>query len=95
MGYELNRLMNQFGVSRPTMAYAGTAAPAAPAALADGATPEQQAAFNTAQMNYGAQRLPTMQTVRCLTSTRLNFKAGLKTPRCTRRLNFRPDLRLG
>lgn len=56
MGYELNRLMGQFGVSRPSLAYSGTAIPVAPAALAADATAEQRTAFDTAQANYGTQK---------------------------------------
>lgn len=56
MGYELNRLMNQFGVSTPTLSYSGTARPVTPAALAADATAEQRTAFDTAQANYGTQK---------------------------------------
>lgn len=56
MGYELNRLMGQFGVSRPSLAYSGTAIPVAPAALAADATAEQKTAFDTAQANYGTHK---------------------------------------
>lgn len=56
MGFELNRLMNQFGVSTPTLSYSGTARPVAPAALAADATAEQRTAFDTAQANYGKQK---------------------------------------
>lgn len=56
MGYELNRLMGQFGVSRPSLAYSGTVIPVAPAALAADATAEQKTAFDTAQANYGTHK---------------------------------------
>lgn len=50
MGYELNKLMRQFGVSTPgTAAYSGPAAPVIPvmpAALREGATDEERAAFD-------------------------------------------------
>ena len=56
MGYELNRLMSQFGVSSPTLAYSGTALPVKPSALAADATEAQKTAFNTAETNYGTQK---------------------------------------
>lgn len=56
MGYELNRLMGQFGVSSPTLAYSGTALPVKPAAMAADATEAQKTAFNTAETNYGTQK---------------------------------------
>lgn len=56
MGYELNKLMRQFGVSSPTLGYTGTSSPVSPAALASDATDEQKAAFDTAQQQYATQK---------------------------------------
>lgn len=47
MGYELKKLMNMYGVSTPTMAPAPQMPGAAPTALAEGATAEQQAKYAT------------------------------------------------
>ncbi len=56
MGYELDRLMRQYGVGSPTISYGGTAIPAAVAALPTGATAEQQTAHTAAQSAYDAQK---------------------------------------
>lgn len=57
MGYELNKLMRQFGVSSPTLGYAGTSVPgAAPAAPAADATAAQKTAYDTSLANYNAQK---------------------------------------
>ena len=60
MGYELKKLMNMYGVSTPTMAPAPQMPGAAPTALAEGATAEQQAkyaadkaAFDESMRKYG------------------------------------------
>lgn len=47
MGYELQKLMNMYGVSTSTMAAAPQMPGAAPTALAEGATAEQQAKYAT------------------------------------------------
>lgn len=58
MGYELNKLMRQFGVSTPGVAnYAGEMrpmAPTAPAALPKDATEQQRTDYNTAKAAYDA-----------------------------------------
>ena len=57
MGYELNKLMRQFGVSSPTLGYAGTSVPgAAPAAPAADANAAQKTAYDTSLANYNAQK---------------------------------------
>lgn len=56
MGYELNKLMQQYGVSTPgAVAYSGPAAPVvpkAPAAVAEGASDEERAAYDAAKKAY-------------------------------------------
>ena len=55
MGYELDRLMRQYGVSTPTVAgYSGSVAPGAPPA-AD-ASPEDKDAFLTSVTRYGVDK---------------------------------------
>jgi hypothetical protein len=56
MGYELNRLMRQFGVSSPTVAYSGTPIPVAPVAPGDSATNEQATAYNTLVDKYNVAK---------------------------------------
>jgi hypothetical protein len=56
MGYELNRLMRQFGVSSPTVAYSGTPIPVAPVAPGASATNEQVTAYNTLVDKYNVAK---------------------------------------
>jgi hypothetical protein len=56
MGYELNRLMRQFGVSSPTVAYSGSPIPVAPVAPGASATEEQTTAYNTLVDKYNAAK---------------------------------------
>lgn len=56
MGYELNRLMRQFGVSSPTVAYSGTPIPVAPVAPGASATNEQATAYNALVDKYNVAK---------------------------------------
>ena len=57
MGYELNRVMNQYGVSTPGIVnYSGTVLPVAPVALASNATDAQKTAFDILQSSYGTHK---------------------------------------
>jgi hypothetical protein len=56
MGYELNRLMRQFGVSSPTVAYSGSPIPVAPVAPGASATGEQATAYNALVDKYNAAK---------------------------------------
>jgi hypothetical protein len=56
MGYEINRLMRQFGVSSPTVAYSGTPIPVAPVAPGASATNEQATAYNALVDKYNVAK---------------------------------------
>jgi hypothetical protein len=56
MGYELNRLMRQFGVSSPTVAYSGSPMPVAPVDPGASATDEQKTEYATLLNKYNVAK---------------------------------------
>jgi hypothetical protein len=56
MGFELTRLLNQYGVKAPTMGYAGTSAPVNPGTLKEGATADEVKAFNDLAAKYNTDQ---------------------------------------
>lgn len=52
MGYELNKLMNQFGVSSPTLAYSGMSKPIQPTALSSSASDAEKANYDALMAKY-------------------------------------------
>ena len=54
MGYELDRLMQQFGVSTPTLSYSGMSMPMKPADLSAAASPTDKANYNALLAKYNA-----------------------------------------